>query len=115
MGTTAVQEASQPLMRGRITFWLQLVSLLITGWLLWRPSWLGYWPTSPVWTLVRAAAFASMACIAAGLITLLLYLLLRQDPEYVIRGPLSTSTAAIWFAPAVILFTERSPAAIVAA
>jgi hypothetical protein len=102
-------------MRGRITFWLQLVSLLITGWLLWRPSWLGYWPTSPVWTLVRAAAFASMACIAAGLITLLLYLLLRQDPEYVIRGPLSTSTAAIWFAPAVILFSERSPAAIVAA
>jgi hypothetical protein len=102
-------------MRGRITFWLQLASLLFTGWLLWRPSWLGYWPNSAVMALVTAAAFAVAAALAAGLITLVLYLLLLQDPEYVVQGPLSTSTAAIWFAPAVILFAQRSPATIVAA
>jgi hypothetical protein len=102
-------------MRSRITFWLQLGSLLITGWLLWRPSWLYFWPRSPIWLLLRAAAFAAVASLAAGLITLVLYLLLRQDPEYVVHGPLRTSTAAIWFAPAVILFAEHSPAAIVAA
>jgi hypothetical protein len=107
--------ASQRLMRGRVTFWLQLASLLITGWLLWRPYWVGHFAHSPIGMLLRAAAFATVACIAAGLITLVLYLLMRQDPEYVALGPLSTSTAAIWFAPAVILFAERSPAAIVAA
>src|SRR5262249_27177282 len=47
--------------------------------------------------------------------TLLLYVLLRMDPEYVVWGPLSTSTAAVWFAPAVILAAQRSPAAAVAA
>lgn len=101
-------------MRSRVTFWLQLASLLITGWVLWRPSWLYRWPHSPVWMLVRAAGFAVTASLAAGLITLVLYLLLRQDPELRVRGPLRTSTAAIWFAPAFILFAERSPATIVA-
>src|SRR5258708_4057304 len=74
--------------------------------------WLKY---SVSWMLVQAAMFAAAACVASGMITLLLYVLLRQDPEYVVYGPLSTSTAAIWFAPAVILFAQRSPAAIVAA
>src|SRR5215471_15309215 len=102
-------------MGGRVKFWLQLASLLITGWLLWRPSLYLGWPHAMVWVLARAAVFALIASVAAGVITLVLYLLMRQDPEFVIHGPLRTSTAAIWFAPAVILFAERSPAAIVAA
>jgi len=113
-GTGAIWRASEHQMRSRITFWLQLASLLITGWLLTRPALFSPWPRSLGWSLFMAAGFACAASFAAGVITLVLYLLMRQDPDYVVHGPLSTSTAAIWFAPAVILSTERSPAAIVA-
>jgi hypothetical protein len=65
--------------------------------------------------LMQATVLAAAACLAAGLITLVLYWLVQQDPEHLVQGPLSTSTAAIWFAPAVILFAARSPAALVAA
>jgi hypothetical protein len=102
-------------MRSRVTFWLQLASLLVTGWLLWRPAWFGRWPFSPLWTIAQAATLACMACIAGGIITLALFLLLRQDPEYMLQVPLRASAAAIWFAPAIILFAERSPASMLAA
>jgi hypothetical protein len=102
-------------MRSRLTFWLQLISLVITGCILSFPTWFGNWPRSPWWILARASVFTVGACLAAGWVTLLLYVLMRQDPEYMIREPFRISTAAIWFAPAVILFAERSPAAMVAA
>src|SRR5690349_3883905 len=103
-------------MRSRLVFWLQLASLLFTGWLLWQPVTISRWPhSSPALILLQAALYAAAACLAGGLITLVLYLLLQQDPEHMVRTPLSTSTAAIWFAPAVILFSVHSPAALVAA
>jgi hypothetical protein len=103
-------------MRSRLVFWLQLASLLFTGWLLWQPVTISRWPhSSPALILLQAALYAAAACLAGGLITLVLYLLLQQDPEHMVRTPLSTSTAAIWFAPAVILFAVHSPAALVAA
>jgi hypothetical protein len=103
-------------MRSKLGFWLQLSGLAATGWLFWRPAMVRAWPHySVAWVLLQAAGLAAAACLAAGLITLLLYYLLQHDPEYVVDGPLSTSTAAIWFAPAVILFAARSPAAVVAA
>src|SRR5262249_52442566 len=108
--------ASQLQMRSKVGFWLQLSGLAATGWLFWRPAMVRAWPHySVAWVLLQAAALAAAACLAAGLIPLLLYFLLQQDPEHVVHGPLSTSTAAIWFAPAVILFAARSPAAVVAA
>jgi len=108
--------ASQAQMRGKPAFWLQLGSLAATGWLLWQPALVAHLPHhSSAWILLQAVLFAGAACLAGGLITLLLYSLVLNDPDYVLQGPLRTSTAAIWFAPAVILFALRSPAAIVAA
>ena len=101
-------------MRGRLTFVLQLISLLVTGWLLWRPA-AASGLHSPWFILLLALVFALAASVAAGFIALALYLLLPLDPEYVLVAPLRTSTTAIWFAPAIILFAQRSPAAIVAA
>jgi len=103
-------------MRSRLAFWVQLASLAATGWLLWRPAAINHWPHySASWVLMQAVFLAAVACGAAALITFVLYTLILQDPGYVVHGPLSTSTAAIWFAPSVILFAQRSPAAIVAA
>ena len=108
--------ASQLQMRSKLGFWVQLAGLAATGWLFWRPAMVRMWPHYSVLTvLMQAAVLAAGACLAAGLITLVLYLLVQQDPEHLVQGPMSTSTAAIWFAPAVILFAARSPAAVVAA
>jgi hypothetical protein len=103
-------------MRSRVVFWLQLASLAATGCILWQQAMNSRWPLlSPSWVLVQAALFAAGAFMAGALITAVLYVILQQDPEYLIVEPLSTSTAAVWFAPAVILLTKRSPAGIVAA
>jgi hypothetical protein len=103
-------------MRGRLAFWLQLASLAATGWLLWQPVLVTHWPhDSPFTVLMRAMIFALVACLAGGLITVVLYLVLRQDQQDVIHATLRTSAVAVWFAPAVILLTELSPAAAVAA
>ena len=103
-------------MRGKRGFWLQFVSLAATGWLFWRPAMVARVPhSSAAWVFLEAVQFAGAACLAGGVITLLLYVLLQQDPEFVVQVSLRTSKAAIWFAPAVILFALRSPAAIVAA
>ena len=101
--------------KGRLAFWLQLASLFATGWLLWRPAMLHRWPHYTVTLVLLQAALNSLAaCAAGGAITLILYLLLLQDREDVVQATLRTSKAAVWFAPAVILMADLSPAALVA-
>jgi hypothetical protein len=66
--------------------------------------------------ILRSALYALIAWAAGAAITLVLYLgTMQWEREDVIRATLRTSSAAVWFAPSVILLTALSPAAIAAA
>jgi hypothetical protein len=103
--------------RQRLTPVLQIASIALTGWVLWGGRLDPLRGQLSLQTLVfRAALYAVIAWAAGAAITLVLYLGVRQwEHEDVIRATLRTSSAAIWFAPSVILLTALSPAAIAAA
>ncbi len=90
---------------------------MATGWIVWIAA------VSPrlhrfTWTslLLHAFGYAAFAWAWSACITLLLYLAIPSDQrDDVFRVTLRTSTAAVWFAPAMILFTQLSPAALAAA
>jgi hypothetical protein len=103
--------------RDRLRLALQIASLALTGWALWGFRVFAQWARFPVATAIwRTTAYAVVAWAAGAAITLVLYLgAMQWEREDVIQATVRTSTASVWFAPSVILFTQFSPAAIAAA
>ena len=102
-----------PVWRQRIVPCLQLAGILFTGWLMWRSTLGLQWTRVPLpWLILRATVYALAACAAGAIITLLLYLAASQwEREDVIQATFRASSAAVWFAPCVILLIQLSPAA----
>ena len=105
-------------MRDRLALVFQIGSLALTGWILWGARlWSHGSRISLFDILFRSTAYAIAACAAGALITMVLYLVsaTEWDREDVLLATMRTSRAAVWFAPAIILFTALSPAAVAAA
>ena len=103
--------------RNRLALVFQVASLALTGWVLWGARLAPHLNRISLFDLVtRAAAYALAAGAAGAAITLVLFLGAREwEREDIFRATLRTSRSAVWFAPAVILFTALSPAATAAA
>lgn len=103
--------------RARAIFWLQVTSLLVTGWIIWRTA---FFPFGAQYFLPEGIAIAlwysCCALVLSGLITyVLLFSIRRIAREQALDVTLRTSAAGMWFAPAVILLGAASPLAITAA
>src|SRR5204863_818077 len=97
----------------RLVHCLQVLGILATGFVMWRSATGLQWARVPLpWLILRAAVYAIGACLAGAFITLALYVAASQwEPEDAIRATFRASSAAVWFAPCVILLTQLSPAA----
>src|SRR5258708_39694092 len=95
----------------------QVVGLFATGWIVWWVAVLPRLSQKPLAQIVRSAFLHTLfACAAAVTITLLLYLAIARSIRHdTVLVALRTSATAVWFAPAAILLTALSPAAIAAA
>src|SRR5216684_2510792 len=95
----------------------QVVGLFATGWIVWSVAVLPRLSQQPLAQIVRSAFLHTLfACAAAVTITLLLYLAIARSIRHdTVLVALRTSATAVWFAPAAILLTALSPAAIAAA
>lgn len=98
---------------------VQILSLLATGWVMWR-MWSGarFASRSFADLLRTSITFTLVAWIWSACIALLLHLAIRRVEKVdVVGATLRTSTAAVWFAPATILLSSLSawsiPAALV--
>jgi hypothetical protein len=103
--------------RARTIFWLQVASLLATGWVIRR---IAFFPFGAQNFLPEGVAFSlwySFCALAlSGVITFLLLLTVRRIArEEALHVTLRTSAAGMWFAPAVILLSASSPLAVTAA
>ncbi|MEO8594494.1 MAG: hypothetical protein ABI759_14355 [Candidatus Solibacter sp.] len=96
---------------------LQVAGLLFTGWIMWRSANGLQWVRVPVpWLILRATIYVLLACLAGAFITLVLFFAAAEwEPEDAIRATFRASSAAVWFAPCVILLTQLSPAAVLPA
>lgn len=103
--------------RDRLAIWLQVASLLCTGWFIWHTTAAAQWfHISVQWLLLQSALAAGAAWAASAAITLTLYALAMQwERADAIKAALRTSAVAVWFAPAVILLSQLSPAALAGA
>ena len=110
-------EPGDPVWRQRLVPCLQLAGILLTGWFMWRSTLFLQWDRVPLpWLILRATVYALAACLAGAFITVVLYMAAALwEGEDVIRATFRASTAAVWFAPCVILLTQLSPAAAVPA
>lgn len=95
----------------------QVAGLCATGWIVWSVAVLPRLTRQPLADIVRSALLQTLfACGSGAAITLVLYLAIarsiRRDAALL---ALRTSATAVWFAPAAILLTALSPAAIGAA
>ena len=110
-------EPGDPVWRQRLVPCLQLAGILLTGWFMWRSTLFLQWARVPLpWLGLRATVYALAACLAGAFITIVLYMAASLwEGEDVIRATFRASTAAVWFAPCVILLTQLSPAAAVPA
>jgi hypothetical protein len=95
----------------------QVASLFATAWIVWSVAVLPRLSQQPLAQIVRSAFLHTLfACGAAVTITLLLYLAIARSIRHdTVLVALRTSATAVWFAPAAILLTALSPAAIAAA
>jgi len=103
--------------RQRLVPCLQLAGILLTGWLMWRSTLGLQWDRVPLpWLILRVTVYALAACLAGAFITIVLYMAASLwEGEDVMQVTFRASTAAVWFAPCVILLTQLSPAAAVPA
>jgi len=103
--------------RDRLAIWLQVASLLGTGWFIWNTTAAAQWfHISVQWLLLQSALAAGAAWAASAAITLTLYALAMQwERADAIKAALRTSAVAVWFAPAVILLSQLSPMALAGA
>jgi hypothetical protein len=95
----------------------QFAGLLATAWLVWTTSVSPRLAHQPVARLIREAfKHVLVAGVASVAITLGLYLLISRSSSIdALRMALRTSATAVWFAPATILLSAMSPAALGAA
>jgi len=102
---------------GRLALCLQAASLLFTGFFLWSVTAAAQWLRIPMrWVLIQSAIAAVVAWVASAAITLALYAVaMRWERAEMINATLRTSAVAVWFAPAVILLSQLSPAALAGA
>jgi hypothetical protein len=107
----------EPSWRQRLVPCLQVAGLALTGWVMWRSSHGLQWARVPLpWLVLRATIYTLTACFAGAAITVLLYLAASQwEREDVIQASFRASSAAVWFAPCVILLVQLSPAAAIPA
>lgn len=105
--------------RSHLVLAAQSLSLLATGWVMWR-LWGG--PRSPAQpfgnVLETAILFTVLTWLWSAVVALLLHLAIRSVERVdVVGATLRTSAVAVWFAPATMLFTSISlwsiPAALV--
>jgi hypothetical protein len=106
-----------PVWRKMLVPCLQLAGILLTGWFMWGSALGLQWARVPFpWLILRATVYAVAACLAGAAITMVLYLAAAQwEREDVIQASFRASSAAVWFAPCVILLIQLSPAAAVPA
>jgi hypothetical protein len=99
----------------RAVFWLQIVSLLITGWIIWSSSLVPF-GRFPAEDAAIALWFSCVALVLSGVITFLLLLAMKRITRAeALDVTLRTSAAGVWFAPAILLLGARSPLANIAA
>lgn len=101
----------------RLALCLQAASLLITGFFVWNITALARWLHLPLqWLLIQSAVAAVTAWAISAAITFTLYALAANwERAEMVRVTLRTSAAAVWFAPAVILLSQLSPATLAGA
>jgi len=96
---------------------VQVAGLFATGWIVWSAAVaprLGRLPLAGI--VAGALKYTLLACLWSLAITLGLYLiLLRPARADTVRIALRTCATAVWFAPAMILLSELSPAVLCAA
>jgi hypothetical protein len=95
----------------------QVAGLFATAWLVWSVAVLPRLSEQPLADIVGSALLHTLfACGSGAAITLVLYLAIaRSIRRDAVLLALRTSATAVWFAPAAILLTALSPAAIGAA
>ena len=103
----------EPIWRRRLVPCLQLAGILLSGWLMWRSTLGLQWARVPLpWLILRATVYAVAACLAGAFITVALFLATSLwEGEDAIQATFRASSAAVWFAPCVILLSQLSPAA----
>jgi hypothetical protein len=101
----------------RLAICLQAASLLFTGFLIWNLTAAAQWLRLPLrWVMIQSTIAAVTAWVASAAITLTLYALaMHWERAEMVKATLRTSAVAIWFAPAVILLSQLSPAALAGA
>lgn len=95
----------------------QFAGLLATAWVVWTTSVGPRLTHQPLARLVKEALQHTLVAVgASAAITLGLYLLISRSSRIdALRVALRTSATAVWFAPATILLSAMSPAALAAA
>lgn len=95
----------------------QVAGLAATGWIVWSAAVLPRLSQQPLAEIVRSALLhALFACGSGAAIALVLYFAIARSIRHdAALLAVRTSATAVWFAPAAILLTALSPAAIGAA
>jgi hypothetical protein len=108
---------AQPLARRNLLVVAQFAGLLATAWLVWRTSVVPRLNHQTLASLVsEALQHAFVAGASCVCITLALYLMIARSSRIDgLRIALRTSATAVWLAPATILLSAMSPAALAAA
>ncbi len=103
--------------RARAVFWLQVASLLATGWVIRKIAFFPFGAQNFLPEAVAVALWYSFCALAlSGVITFLLLLAMQRIArEEALHVTLRTCAAGMWFAPAVILLSASSPLAVTAA
>ncbi|HJT88760.1 MAG TPA: hypothetical protein VJ732_12910 [Bryobacteraceae bacterium] len=100
----------------RLILPLQVASLLATGWVVWNNVMIPRLPQNSLGSLLfQPLLYCTFAWLWSAVITLMLYGTLVADRAEMLIIILRTSSAAVWFAPAMILTAMFSPAAMIAA
>jgi hypothetical protein len=96
---------------------VQVAGLAATGWVVWTTAVVPRLGRQPLaFVIGEALQHALFACLASAAITLGLYLLIaRSGRTDALLAAFRTSSVAVWFAPATLLLSERSPLALGAA
>jgi len=95
----------------------QVAGLFATAWIVWSAAVLPRLNQQPLADIVRSALLHTLfACGSGAAIALLLYLAIARSIRHdAVLLAVRTSATAVWFAPAAILLTASSPAAVGAA
>jgi len=103
-------------LRKNAALFAQIAGLALTGWMVWFSA-IG--PRSHRYTWATLAGSALGYCVYAWgwsvAITSGLYLAIPKEERPDFDGVMRTSLTAVWFAPAIMLLTQMSPAALAAA